>query len=72
MIVKIQVPLVTADPYPKALIYNKGKSVWITRGLEELPDHVLKIMSKEPKAFFHAKIVDDELEIGIAAPWQEW
>jgi len=73
MIVKVQLPLISNDGAAPALIYNKGKSVWIMRYLEELPPHVLALTKRpDQKGFFFAKIEGDVLVIGDEAPWQEW
>jgi hypothetical protein len=76
-IVKVQIPLVTTERKPWALIYNSDRSVEemfpITCGL-------LKRLDSQPKSFWYAKYAPDpggrpgefRLHLLRKAPWQEW
>lgn len=73
MIVKVQLPLVTNDPDPCALIYNASRSVEYMAPLSEpFGKDLIRIMRGRPKAFFHAKLVGTILHIGDEAPWRRW
>ncbi len=66
MIVKIQIS--QNDGGESVLIYNRERSLsW-----QYSSESVLPKMKGRPKAYFHAAIVGDELEIGEEAPWQGW
>lgn len=67
MIVKVQLPLAGAD---LALIYNEDRSVML-----HIPPSspLIARMRGKLKAFFHVDVAKHgEIEIGEAAPWQEW
>lgn len=66
---KVQVPLTTNDPQPKALIYNKDRSY---EGLIPVTDEIRKMMDNEPKRFFWGHVEGDALTIDANAPWQNW
>lgn len=66
MIVKVQLPLAGAD---MALIYNEDRSVMLH---VPVTAPLRSRMKGRPKRFFHANVERGELEIGDAAPWQEW
>lgn len=55
MIVKVQVPLLTNEPVPLALIYNKDKSYETTVPARD----VAEAMGDKKKAFFNAEIIED-------------
>ena len=65
IIVKVQLPILTNDPCPHALIYSRGKkfiaSLPVTPQLKEK-------MGSEIKQFFYW--VDGK--IAEKAPWQDW
>lgn len=69
MIVKVQMPMVTTEPIPMALIYNKNRDVLIYEQASILKE----VMGNRLKAFFHAHISKEGiLEIGDEAEWQDW
>lgn len=61
MIVKVQLPLVTSETKPKALIYNSDRSVYLMVDV----DHVVGMLKGRNKAFFEASINEKkELVLG--------
>lgn len=74
MIVKVQLPL--NHKHPQALIYNEDRTIevqWDFSNDLKTFRELLKLMRKEPKAFFFAK-QDQQgmLHLEGIAPWQEW
>jgi len=75
VIVKIQLPISSADRRPMALVYNRTRS---THFLVEVDSDLLKLMSPdpekkpEPKLFFNAHMEGEKLFIDGQADWQEW
>lgn len=70
MIVKVQTPLVTTEPEPRALVYNEDRSY---EGWIQLTVDLLELMGPEPKKFFYASVDEDGiLTIAGNAPWQTW
>jgi hypothetical protein len=70
MIIKLQVPLASSEPNPKALVYNQDRSV---EQMFPISPEIMKLMKGRPKAYFVAKInADQELEILAEATPQSW
>lgn len=68
-IVKVQLPLYSNRPNPKALVYNEDRSVM----LEVVITHqVGLVMGSLYKRFMWAHMDGSNLWIGDEAPWQEW
>lgn len=55
-VVKVQLSLFSSEGHPKALIYNKDKSVW-WEGIAA--DELIKKMGGRVKMFFKARIEKD-------------
>ena len=69
MIVKVQVPLLTNEKIPKALIYNADRSF----EMQVPAADVLEAMGTKKKAFFNAAVIEDgTLEIHDEVEWQTW
>lgn len=69
-IFKLQVPLVTTDPEPKALIYNEDRSA---EGMFPVTSDILELMDGEAKIFIYGQYEEDGTVTLIGnAPWQEW
>jgi hypothetical protein len=68
-IVKVQLPLATNAPEALALVYDKTKSFYDQVEItEELKEQMLDL----PKAFFFAKMINEEIFLTGRAPWQKW
>lgn len=67
-IVKIQMPLESSEPIPRALIYNRDRSILIFRPIEDVKD----MMDGEVKKFFFLQIINEKEVALREAPWQEW
>ena len=52
-IFKVQKPLATNEVQPKALVYNKKRSVKFMIPMAELPNHVSNRLVNKPKAYFY-------------------
>ena len=68
-IFKIQLPIRTTEPVPKALIYNEDRSI------EEIfPASSFKSLFEngEMKIFHYGELIDGTLNINHRAPNQEW
>jgi hypothetical protein len=73
MIVKVQVPLVSNELTPPALVYDRHRSRVFTLPLDELPDHVFEAARVLGKAYFHIAFDgNDRILWGEQAPRQEW
>jgi hypothetical protein len=69
VIVKVQMPLMTNESIPQALIYSENHEIYVTTDAVDFRE----VMGDRPKAFFQAKVLEDgTLEIGDEAEWQEW
>lgn len=76
MIVKVQLSLASSDGKQQMLIYNKDRS--INYQAEATPE-VIKVMKKEDKQFFHARLDADKDAPGgkrvaliCVTDWQKW
>jgi hypothetical protein len=69
MIVKVQTPLASNEREPLAMIYNKDRSV---EAFVPITADIKKLMKDTPKAFFHAKMNGDKIELLKEAVWQNW
>ena len=69
MIVKVQLPLVSNEAEPKALIYNADRSI---EYMPSVDDELRSLMGDRDKAFFHAELVGSILQIGNEADDQTW
>lgn len=69
-VLKIQLPIVTTDPEPKALIYNEDKSIetWVK------VEAVVKLFKEDEfKIFMYGEFHNGIIQLtGQRAPWQEW
>lgn len=68
-IVKVQISLMTTDPKPQALLYNRDRSLFYQ---EEATPELIKRMNSNNKLFFFAHIVEGKFKLGKYAPWQNW
>lgn len=70
-VVKVQLPLSTNDPVPKAMVYDETRSfqkqIPVTSALR-------KKMGSTAKRFFYATVTgnDGDVEIGAVASWRAW
>jgi len=71
VIVKVQTPLLSNDPDAMALVYDKTRR---NQGFMPIDEYLLEAMNGEPKKFFHAQILKDEVKViyNMPAPWQDW
>lgn len=67
MIVKVQLPIVTTEPF--ALVYNRSRGFTANMRLTPELDKALK---GRFKSFWYAKLKGKELELLRPAPWQDW
>lgn len=74
MIVKVQLPVVTNEEWPLALVYDKQRKIQ-----EQIPvtPSLLDMMcgtdgAVRLKAFFEAVLLNGALVLGKEAPWQMW
>ncbi len=68
-IFKVQVPVVTTEPVPLALIYNQARTVeFLTPVTPDLETR----MQGRLKAFFYGAEVAGIFAWGDEAPWQDW
>lgn len=69
MIFKVQRPLLTNEPVPRVLVYNKSQKVCFQADLKPWK----KLMGKELKIFVHGEIKKDgSFEVQRRANWQKW
>jgi hypothetical protein len=69
VIVKVQMPLVLTESKPKALIYNKDRTINHWAYVEDIQD----LMGARVKAFFYAQVLPGgKLQLYQPAPWQSW
>lgn len=66
---KVQLPIVSTEDNPPALVYNRTRSV---RFVVLVTARLLDRMAGEPKAFFYGTVRGTQLTIVKPAPWQEW
>jgi hypothetical protein len=70
MIVKIQLPLVSTEPVPLALVYNEDRSYQV-----QIPvtAEIKKRMGEDVKAFFELHVGPGfETYIGKRVAWRSW
>ncbi len=73
-IFKIQLPLATNDPQPKALVYNADRSI---ESMWPITQDLLNVMAGEVKRFFYCTVTawddtSDDVDLVADAPWQDW
>jgi hypothetical protein len=75
-IVKVQLPIVTSEPAPMALIYNRDRSVG---NMVPVTAKLRRLVRDELKSFWFAHLIPDPNQLGAflvslarPAPWQEW
>lgn len=68
-IFKVQVPIASNDPDPKALVYNRYRT---KEGMVPIQPGLLDIMQGRLKIFIYASFHNGELDFRREAPWQEW
>jgi hypothetical protein len=69
-IFKVQMPLVTSEPTPTCLIYNRQRTIYETFPVD---DRIRNLMRGEFKRFFWGHYRRGTLDIGPdEAPWQDW
>ncbi|MHA1572979.1 MAG: hypothetical protein ACTSX8_03210 [Alphaproteobacteria bacterium] len=79
-IFKVQMPLASNDPEPKALIYNASRS---SSAMVPVDDTIRDAMQDRPKAFFYGQNIDHatadgcieqlcEVNFDYEAPEQDW
>ncbi len=76
-IFKVQLPIVTTDPSPKALVYNEDRSIYtkvaITAELlEDFTEAVESPGGGPAKTFWYGELVGTQFQFEEPAPWQEW
>lgn len=69
MIVKVQVSMFTSADNQRVLVYNKDKSVMFEGRATK---KVISMMSGRFKAFFKARVKDNNVELIKPAKWQDW
>jgi hypothetical protein len=69
LIVKVQLPLVTTDPDPYALVYDRSREL---QAMVPVTPELLAGMGGEVKCFFYAEVSDDGLTLDRQAPFQDW
>ncbi len=67
-IFKVQKPLATNDPQPKALVYNEDRSVEIMIPMPELPNRVSNRLVDRPKAYFYGVATETGVDFTGDAP----
>jgi hypothetical protein len=60
---KIQVPLKSTDPKPKALVYNERRTIQFEMWLSP---EILKVMKGRPKAYFVCEYFPEAARLDIA------
>ena len=68
-IFKVQVPLVTNDPNPQALIYDKKRE---EDHFVPVTEWLLAQMQGQPKLYFYGYIDGETVVLTEIAPWQDW
>lgn len=68
-IVKVQVPLMANFPDAPALIYDRLKSLMLHVPIDEV---LATAMDERPKAFFRARFIGEELQLGQEVPDPGW
>ena len=70
IICKIQLPIMTNNPTPLALAYNRDRSVFVTF---PVTPELEKRFGREMKKFFHYEQQrDGTLKVNEVATWQSW
>ena len=69
MVVKIQLPLVSSEAEPKALIYNEDQSLHTMMPVSDL---LRTVIGDELKAFFEVTIKDGNLVLEERLEGQGW
>lgn len=74
MIVKVQIPLFSTDPFAPALVYDKTRKQYFgTTPVEELPDAVRNaVLARGGKAYFKMAEDGDLLIFGDEVETQDW
>ncbi len=68
-ILKVQLPLVSNDPKPAALAYNRSRTLHVSVPWEQWQ---AALPSREPKQFWYGRMAGSVLILDCPAPWQEW
>ena len=68
-ILKVQLPLVSNDPKPAALVYNQSRDLEVDVPWEQWQT---ALPTREPKQFWYGRLNGTVLELDRPAPWQGW
>jgi len=68
-IVKVQLPLRTNEPEPKALFYDETRDIWSFLPIDK---PLKKAMGGADKKFFYATMKGAIIHLEEEAPWQDW
>lgn len=71
-IVKIQLPLVTNEKVPMALVYNEDRSFEMMLKMSDIDLIVRHCFDGKMKQYFLVQVTGDEMSIHDVAPWQDW
>lgn len=63
-IVKVQVPLMTSEEVPAALVYDKTRK---HQGFYPVSPELMDLMDGEPKKYFEAEILGEEIKVDFAS-----
>lgn len=69
MIFKVQIPIATNEPEPKALIYNKHRTI---EGMIPVTPDLVKTMNGDYKAYFTGQFKKGTLTLGDRVEDQDW
>jgi hypothetical protein len=68
-IIKIQTPLATNEPEPKALMYNERRTF---QQMVPINSRIVQLMAGQPKRYFNATLQRGTLQIGEPVTEQVW
>jgi hypothetical protein len=69
MVVKVQVSLFTTEAKRQVLIYDESRE---HRFEGDASEDVLKLMGRDPKAFFNATLKGTTFVLGKRTSWRDW
>lgn len=68
-IIKVQASIMTSHSLQQVLIYNRDHKIFHQT---EMNKNLRKLMGKELKKFFYARVINKQIVIDEEAPWQPW
>jgi hypothetical protein len=68
-IVKVQTPLFSNDPTPRAMIYGEHRVRMVE---QQLDDNAKRLMGRDYKAFFEAEWDGQKWQLGKRVEFQPW